>query len=301
MLTTSARAGQENFARTLVVLVPLLWAVNYVVARKAPGVIEPHTLALGRWGLAGLLLAAFSWRELWRERRALRAAWPQYLVLGTLGMLICGAWVYIAGHSTGAMNIALIYSASPVMIMIASALWLHERMTRLQTLGVGLAFSGVLHVIVKGQWTLLGQLSFSAGDLWIVAASISWALYAILMKTWPSTLTASARLAATCAGGVVALLPFAAWECLSASNPGWSIQAVGLTVTAALLPGIGAYWAYSHAQQVLGDSRVAVSLYLGPLCGAVVAWGLLGEQLQMFHLMGALLILPGIVLATQRA
>ena len=122
---------KEPLARSLVILVPTLWAVNYVVARKAPGVIEPHTLALGRWGLAGLLLGLISHKELWHERHAVLAAWPQYLVLGSLGMLICGAWVYIAGHSTTAVNIALIYSISPVLIMLASALWLNERLTRL--------------------------------------------------------------------------------------------------------------------------------------------------------------------------
>lgn len=297
----SAAPRKETLARLLVVMVPALWAVNYIVARRAPGVIEPHTLALGRWAMAGLVLGYFSRQELWRERHAIAKSWHQYLVLGTLGMLICGAWVYIAGHSTGAMNIALIYSVSPVLIMMASALWLHERITRLQMLGVALAFTGVLHVIVKGQWHTLGTLTFSAGDLWIVAAAISWALYAVLMKKWPSTLTASARLATTCAGGVVALLPFAVGEALSPSTPSWSTQATLLVVAAALLPGIGAYWAYGFAQQVLGASRVAVSLYLGPLCGAIAAWAVLGEQLQGFHLMGALLILPGIVLATQRA
>ena len=47
--------------------IPALWAVNYIIARKAPGVIEPYSLALGRWGLAGLLLAWFARAELWRE------------------------------------------------------------------------------------------------------------------------------------------------------------------------------------------------------------------------------------------
>ncbi len=297
----SAAPRKETLARLIVVLVPALWAVNYIVARRAPGVIEPHTLALGRWAMAGLLLGFFSRQELWRERHAVAQAWRQHLVLGTLGMLICGAWVYIAGHSTGAMNIALIYSVSPVLIMIASAIWLHERITRLQMVGVALAFTGVLHVIVKGQWQALRTLSFSAGDLWIVAAAVSWAFYAVLMKKWPSTLTASARLSTTCAGGAVVLLPFALWEALAPGTPAWSTQATLLVVAAALVPGIGAYWAYGYAQQVLGASRVAVSLYLGPLCGAIAAWAVLGEQLQGFHLMGALLILPGIVLATQRA
>ena len=75
---------QEQIARALVITVPALWAINYVVARKAPGVIDPHTLALGRWGIAGLLLGLFSWRELWRERRWLLTAWPQHLVLPAL-------------------------------------------------------------------------------------------------------------------------------------------------------------------------------------------------------------------------
>jgi len=292
---------KESLARLLVVMVPALWAVNYIVARRAPGVVEPHTLALGRWAMAGLLLGFFSRQELWRERRAIVKAWPQHVVLGSLGMLVCGAWVYIAAHSTGAMNIALIYSVSPVLIMMASAIWLHERITRPQMVGVALAFTGVLHVIVKGQWQALRTLSFSAGDLWIVAAAVSWAFYAVLMKRWPSPLTASARLSTTCAGGAVVLLPFALWEAMAPGTPAWSAQATVLVVTAALVPGIGAYWAYGYAQQVLGASRVAVSLYLGPLCGAIAAWAVLGEQLRGFHLIGALLILPGIVLATQRA
>ena len=115
---------RETIARCLIILVPMLWAVNYAVARKAPGIIEPHTLAFGRWSVAGLLLGFYARRELWANRHTVLQSWGQYLALGTLGMLICGAWVYIAGHSTGAMNIALIYSASPIMIMIASAIWL---------------------------------------------------------------------------------------------------------------------------------------------------------------------------------
>ena len=95
----SAAPRKETLARLIVVLVPALWAVNYIVARRAPGVIEPHTLALGRWAMAGLLLGFFSRQELWRERHAVAQAWRQHLVLGTLGMLICGAWVYIAVSS----------------------------------------------------------------------------------------------------------------------------------------------------------------------------------------------------------
>ena len=109
-------------------LVPALWTVNYIVARKAPGVIGAYLLALGRWGLVALFLLVLTRSELWRHRADIAKVWWQYLILGTLGMMICGAWVYQGARSTGAMNIALIYAASPVLIGLGAVLWLGERL-----------------------------------------------------------------------------------------------------------------------------------------------------------------------------
>ncbi len=291
--------SRQRLALALLWITPALWSVNYIVARKAPGVVEPHLLALGRWALAGLIIGVIARAELWRERRAVLAAWPQYLVLGSLGMLICGAWVYQGARTTSAMNIALIYSASPVLIALGAVVWLGERFSARQALGVAVALAGVMHVIVKGQWMALAQVQWVTGDAWIVACMLAWAAYALLLKQWRSSLSATARLAATCAGGVVVLLPFAVWELLQPATPAWTLQATVLTVTAALLPGMGAYWAYGYAQKVLGASRVASSLYLGPLYAALAAWGVLGEPLGVHHAVGAALILPGIFLVTR--
>jgi len=140
-----------------------------------------------------------------------------------------------------------------------------------------------------------------AGDAWIVAAMVAWAGYALLQKKWPSPLGATARLAAICAGGVLMLAPFAAWEWARPDRPEWSWAATGLAVTAGLIPGLGAYWAYGFAQKVLGASRVAATLYLGPLYGGITAWLVLGEPMGWHHLGGACLILPGIWLASRRA
>jgi drug/metabolite transporter (DMT)-like permease len=288
-----------RIALALVWLVPLLWSVNYVVARKAPGVIGPYLLALGRWAVAAAVLLGFSGSELWRKRAELARAWPQYLVLGALGMLICGAWVYQGARSTSTMNIALIYAASPVMIGLGAARWLGERFGWRQGVGVVLALAGVLHVVVKGQWMALASVQFVAGDVWIVAATIAWAAYALLQKQWPSSLGSTARLAAICVGGVLVLLPFAVWE---AGQPGltqWSAQALLLVVVAGLVPGLGAYGMYGWAQKVLGASRVAVALYLGPLYAALMAWAVLGEVPGLHHLAGAALILPGVFLVTR--
>jgi drug/metabolite transporter (DMT)-like permease len=290
---------QTRLALVLLWLVPALWAVNYIVARKAPGVIGPYLLALGRWALAALLLYLLSGAELWRARLDLARVWWQYLILGALGMLICGAWVYQGARSTGAMNIALIYAASPVLIGLGSVVWLGEGFGVRQRLGVVLALAGVLHVVLKGHWTALADVQFVAGDAWIMAATVAWAAYALLQKTWHSALSATARLAAICSGGVLVLLPFALWEAMQPGLTQWGLQALALVVVAGVVPGLGAYWIYGWAQKILGASRVAVSLYLGPLYAGLAAWGVLGEPLGWHHAVGAALILPGVFLVTQ--
>lgn len=277
-----------------------MWSVNYVIAKTAPGVISPHVLALGRWFLAGLILAALSHRELWRERRHTLKVWPQYLVLGTLGMLICGAWVYWAAETTTAINIALIYAASPVLITLGAVLGLKERFSWRQGWGVALALLGVLNVVVKGQWATLSQVVWVLGDGLVVFAMVAWAAYALLLKKWASPLSSTARLAATCMGGSLVLLPFAWTEWFTTQHATWSEMASWLVIAAALFPGVGAYWAYGFCQKTLGASRVAASLYLGPLYGSLVAWLFLGETLGWHHAVGAAMILPGIYLASQK-
>ena len=300
MSTLAVSESRERLALWLLWVTPALWSVNYIVARTAPGVVEPHMLAMGRWALAGVVLSFIARSELWRERRStLRVAW-QYLVLGALGMLVCGAWVYQGAQTTSAMNISLIYAASPVLIALGAVLWLGERFSWQQGLGVLVAMSGVFHVVVKGQWGSLGQVQWVVGDGWIVLAMVAWAGFALLQKKWPTPLGSTARLAAICIGGVVVLLPFATWEWLQADTPPWSAQATWLVLGAGLVPGIGAYWAYGFCQKVLGASRVAASLYLGPLYGGLCAWLVLNESLGWHHVMGACLILPGIYLASRK-
>lgn len=287
------------WAQVLVWFIPALWAVNYFCARLAPGVVDPHTLALGRWAIAGLILGVLARHEIWQARHQIWSDRWQYLALGTLGMLICGAWVYWGAQTTSAMNIALIYAAAPVLIAWGSAIWLDERMRPRQMFGVALALAGVVHVVVKGNWVALTQMQWSMGDVLIMAATLSWAAYALLQKKWVCTLSSTARLACICAGGVITLLPFALWESLQPQAPQWTWYATILLLAVALVPGIGAYWIYAWAQKTLGASRTSMTLYLGPLWGALVSWGLLGESLGWHHAVGSLLILPGVALVVQ--
>ncbi len=295
-----ATPAEVRLAQVLLLVTPALWSVNYLVARWAPGLVAPHMLALTRWALAVLLLGAFCWRELADKRHLIRAEAGRFLVLGALGMWVCGAFVYIGGRTTLAVNIGLIYAAAPVLIILASAVWLHERLRPLQGVGIALALAGVLHIVFQGRWADALQVGVNPGDLWIACAMLCWTAYSLLLRAWPSAFGALARLTLIACGGVLVLIPFTVLEARYWLGSTLSWQSVGLVVAAAMLPGAGAYAAYSVMQRVLGPARVSAVLYLSPLYSAAIGWAVLGEPVSGFHAVGALLILPGIWLSTRR-
>ena len=293
--------NSQRWALALIWIVPALWSANYVIARLARGVVSPHVLALGRWGLALLLMLPFVGLALWRGRAALRREWRQTLVLGACGMWICGAIVYLGGQTTTATNIALIYAATPVAIAVLGVKLLHERMTGAQQVAVACALLGVLVVVARGDPRVLMEVRFTPGDGWILLAAASWTVYSVLLKRWPSALAPAPRLAAITVGGLFVLLPFTALEWALVDMPPLGWQAAGLMLAAAVLPGVLSYGAYSYLQRVIGAARAALMMYLSPVYGAVIAWAVLGEVPGWYHALGAALILPSIWLATRPA
>lgn len=295
-------SNSQRLAVALLFVTPAFWSVNYLVARAAVDEIAPHALALGRWLLAACMMAPFCWRPILEHRREILSEWRRYLVLGALGMWVCGAFVYIGGQTSPALNIALIYSITPVLIAMGSLLWFGERMSGGQLTGAALAVIGVLTIILKGDITVLRTLAFTRGDFWIACAALSWTVYSLLLRHWRSSLDSFARLTVIASFGAALLVPLA-WIEASQSGVAFELsgRAVLLVLAVAIFPGIGAYQAYSYVQSRLGAARTGLVLYLGPPYAAVLAWLVLGESLRWYHLLGALLILPGIFLASKRS
>jgi drug/metabolite transporter (DMT)-like permease len=294
--------SDRRWAVALLFMTPALWSVNYLVGRLAPGLIAPHMLALLRWSLAGLVLAVFAWPELVAKKSSLLKNSWHFMVLGALGMWICGAWVYIGARSTSATNIALIYTLSPVFIALVSTVWLRERLGLMQWLGIALAFVGLVHVVIRGRWVALAEVRLVAGDLWILGATVSWTLYSIFLKRWPSDFSPMARLVLIISAGVLLLVPLTVLEALSGlpmTQTIWGWRTVALALAAALVPGAGAYLAYATLQKALGAARAGLTLYLSPLYVAVTAFLVLGEPMYFYHLVGAAAMLPGIYLASR--
>lgn len=291
---------RQRIAQGLLWITPALWSSNYIIARASDGVIAPHLLALGRWTLALALLLPLSAGALVQQFPRWKHEWKQMLLLGALGMWICGAFVYQGAHTTSAINIGLIYAATPVAIAFASARLLHERLSAWQRVGMGLALCGVLFVIAKGEPGNLLDVRFTVGDLWILVAAVSWVAYTVLLQRWPSALGPTPRLAAITFGGLLVLLPFTTLEAIVQPGPPPGLKALLLIVLAGLLPGFFSYQAYGYMLRELGASRSSLVMYLAPVYAAFTSWGLLGEPPRWYHAVGALLILPAIWLATRK-
>lgn len=278
-----------------------MWSANYIVARYAPGIIGPHQLAFLRWLFAFCLMLIVALPELKAKFPQWRHEWRDILLLGGLGMWICGAFVYIGGETTQALNIGLLYTLAPVLVAIASAWFFADKLRGTQLLGLMLTVTGVIIIVARGSWQSLISVKFTQGDLWILTAVLSWTIYSILLKKNKSCLGHFARVTVITAGGLVVLLPFTIVEVAATGLPTDWNRALILSVVAAVFPGFGAYQAYSFLQQEYGAARAGLVLYLGPLYTALLAWWIIAEPPSWFHGAGAILILPGMYLAMSSA
>jgi drug/metabolite transporter (DMT)-like permease len=295
------QAARERLAWTLLMLAPMLWSANMLVARWSAGWFPPHALAFWRWVVALAPMLMVCGAVLWRRRAEAMAEWHDLLLLGALGMWVCGAFVYIGAQTTSATNIGLIYAGVPVLVMLLSAAVFRERLGAMQAAGAAIALAGVLAIIVRGDASVLLALQFTAGDLWTLTAASCWAVYSVLMRYRPSRLDPFLRLTAVTIAGVLVLAPLTLAEAIVAGSPPLEWRSLAAALIVGLLPGFGAYQAYSWLLREIGAARTSLVLYLTPVYTALLSWLLLGEAIRGYHLAGAVLVLGGVWIASRRS
>jgi drug/metabolite transporter (DMT)-like permease len=290
----------ERGAYALMLLAPAMFCSNMLVARASVGLIPPVALAFWRWFATLLLVGAIFGHSLWRVRSTLWRERFELLAMGALGMGVCGAFVYIGAATTSATNIGIIYAATPVLIIALGRLVYDEPMSAVRAAGVGLSLLGVLVVITRGDPEVLLGLRFTQGDLWVLVSMIAWAVYSVLLRHRPSGLALNERFGGIVLGGVVALLPFALAEAATVGPAPLNGRVLATALFLAAVASFGAYQVYALIQRAIGASRAGLIFYLTPLYNALLAYAFLGERLAAFHIAGAMLVLPGIYLATRR-
>lgn len=279
---------------------PALFAANMIVARWAESAgIPPVFLAFGRWALAFAVLVPIAAPALWAWRRAILAYWPRFLLLATLGMGVTVAPQYIGARETSAANIALIFAACPVLVMLLeTAIWGAKPRSR-QLAGMSAAMVGIAVVLGRGNPASLFNLAFGAGDLWVLLAACGWAGYTVASERFPlPPVPAVVRLAVLVGGGALVLAPFAGVEALHGEVPDFADGRLYAALAfLALVPSLGAYFCFDRLVRVAGPEGASLSMYLVPLYAVLAAWPLLGEIPQAFHVAGFMLILGGVLWA----
>lgn len=289
-------------AYLLLLVMPLFFSSNIVIARGIGEAVPPFTLALLRWGLAVAILLPFTWRALVRYRPVLKAAWRRIALLGFLGMWICGALVYIALAATTATNGTLIYTTSPVIVLLIETVVLRKPLSPLRLAGVVLALAGVAVIVLKGDAGALLRLQFNPGDLGIAAAATAWAVYSVVLRDQRlAGLPTLALFAAIAMAGVATLVPFSLWEAAQGPVLPASLSAWLAVLALALFSAVGAFSLYQYGVKVVGPAITSCFLYLLPLYGVGMSVVFLGESLHTYHFAGMALVLVGLVAATAPA
>lgn len=274
----------------------MCWGGNAVLSRLAVGEISPLALVFARWAGVVLLIALFMRGPLRRDWPALKRHWPFVVIMGAAGFALFNAVMYIAAHSTTAINIGIIQGAIPVFVMIGSYLMYRERITLIPALGVAVTLIGVVVVVTRGSLERLGTLSINDGDFLMLIAAFLYASYAVGLRRRPpvSTLGLFSAMAIV---AFVASVPFLIGEIVvgsfQAPTPtGWVVIAL---VT--IFPSFVSQISFILGVDKIGPSRAGVFVNLVPIFAAGMAVVFLSEQFHFFHGAALVLVLFGIFLS----
>ena len=273
---------------------------NIAIAKGALGNIPPVSLSFWRWFFVFLIIVPFVFKEINKNKQYLLQELPRLLFLSFTGFVICGAFPYISGLTTTVTNMGIIYALAPIAIVMFASFLFHEKLSFVQYIGIFTSFFGVAFVIFKGSLSNLFNLNFTLGELWILAAAISWAFFSIYLVNWKSKFSIFARFTIMSFFGAVILFPFYMIENSYFMQTTFNDNFVVFVILASVFPGVLAFTMYTKLQQLIGASLASLTVYFMPIYGAIYGMILFNETLKIFHLYGAILVLLGIFLANRR-
>jgi drug/metabolite transporter (DMT)-like permease len=283
----------------LLVLMPLFFASNLIIGRASTELVEPWTLAFWRWALAALILLPFAWSGIAGNRSQFRAVTREIIVLGLLGMLICGGFVYFSLHATTATNATLLYTASTLFIVLFDAFYFRNPLTPVRIAGLVIGFLGVATIVLHGEPERLITLDLNWGDLGIAFCALSWAVYSVMLKAESLRRLPTLPLFSLIAiAGALTLFPPMLYEAFVLGAVPSGGRAWLSILALAIVPSVLAYGIYQIGIKAVGPSVTGVFLYLIPVYGVVLAALVLGESFHPYHAAGLLLVVAGVVLAT---
>jgi drug/metabolite transporter (DMT)-like permease len=250
--------------------------------------------------LVFFILLPFTYPSLKKNYKVIKKEYKKLFFLGAMGCGVCGAFPFLAGQTTTVTNMGIIYTSSPIFIILISSIFFNEKINLTKIIGLIACLVGVFAIIIKGNFLLLINLNFTIGDLWMLAAAIGWALYSIYLFYWKTKLEIFQRFTLIALFGALSLLPFYIGEEIFYERTMFSIEFFIWVIFAAISPGIIAFTLYTIAQKKLGASLTGFTLYVFTIYGAIYGYFLFDERLENYHLIGTILVFIGVYLAKKR-
>ena len=293
--------NNNNLAYVLLVLTTLFWSGNFIVGKAASSFdIPPFTLNFYRWLFAWLILFPFTIKELIKKKDYILNNIGFFIILGITSITIFNSIVYYSLNFTQVISGVLMISTIPVMIIFISSLLKIEKTNIFQIFGVILSLTGVVFIVTKADIVVLKSLDFNKGDLTMVIAMFSWALYSSLLKKKKYEISQISLLQVVIITGLVFLTPVYFIE-MNMGNVIKLGKPFYLTLTyVVLFPGLASFFFWIKGIGIIGANRAGAFLHLMPIFGAIMAMIIFDEKFMFYHFLGAIFIIAGITLSNKK-
>ena len=292
--------SKNKTAYIFLILATLFWSGNFIVGKAASLFeIPPFTLNFYRWSFAWLILAPFTLREIILKKDYILKNSKLIIILGITSITIFNSIVYYSLNFTQVISGVLMISTIPVMIIIFCSLLKIEKTNIYQILGVIFSLSGVLVIITKADLIVLLNLNFNKGDLWMVVAMFSWALYSALLRKKRLELSQLSLLQTIISTGLIFLLPAYLIELSLGHKASIQLPFVLTLTYVVFFPGLASFIFWIKGISIIGSNRSGIFLHLMPIFSTIMAILIFNEKFMIYHLIGALLIVTGIILSSK--
>ena len=293
--------NKNNLAYLLLILTTIFWSGNFIVGKAASFYqIPPFTLNFYRWFFAGLILLPFTYKEIFKKKKYIFDNIGFFLILGITSITIFNSVVYYSLYFTQVITGVLMISTIPVWIILISSILKIEKTNSYQIFGVILSLIGVISIITKIDIELIKNLDFNKGDLSMIVAMFSWAIFSILLKKKKHQVSQITLLQVVIICGLFFLIPVYVGEIFLGSKLELNKPFYLTLIYVVFFPGLFAFFFWIKGISIIGANRAGIFLHLMPIFGAIMAMVIFNEKVMYYHLLGAFFIIAGITLSNKR-
>jgi drug/metabolite transporter (DMT)-like permease len=283
-------------------LTAVMWGSNHVVARALHEAVPLPAMVFWRWALALVVLVPIALPQMRKEREPLRRELAPIAVAGIVGVGIFSFLLFGGAYQSLAIEVGIINATTPAWVAVIAWLYGCSLIGQRGWTGLLFAFMGSVTIVTQGNLAALGTVDIRLGNLWSLLAAIAFAWFSLRVRAWNREISALSLTTVTAlAGCLLVMTPvYLIWlasgggaivfDEADAARAWAGVLYIALGPTA-----VGnAFYLLGIAR--LGPQRAAAFLYLSPVFSTLLSVVLLGETLQLFHLLGFALIVVGLVL-----